>query len=249
MTLTNDILTRQAGYRLNPYPLGSRVFESLTRLKSNYFLLAFKPGIALQAAELNEMQEIFNLYNTLNLHFYSQWPIVGDNISTDLQEQLTGISGVNYTNPNIISQNFPLISSQIQMTKENDKIKLTFNTGWFTIANPETSRNYWFYNFETKDLLIDPPSTTIPKQVYLNYESQTITSSFVDGDEGYFFHDRSNRFINDITDGADRLKLVITSFSEINDSDPNTPICKVINTGESFILSAINNYAISKIDI
>lgn len=247
MTLPDNILTKQAAYKLSPYPLSSRIFEALTKVKSNYFLIAFKPGIALQAAELNEMQEIFNLNNTLNIHFYSQWPIIGNNLSVEKQEELTQIPGVNYSNPNILEQNYPLIKSQIVMMMEGNSIKLQFKTGWYTVVNG--SYNYWFYNFETKEVIVDVPTTTSPKQIYLNHTTQIVPSSFVPTEEGYFFHDRSNRFINDITDGADRIKLVITSFSETNDSEENVAICKIVNTGESFVLSAINNYAIQKIDI
>jgi hypothetical protein len=78
---------------------------------------------------------------------------------------------------------------------------------------------------------------------------ELVKSSFITTEEGYFFNDRSNRFINDITDGADRIKLVITSFSEINEVDGNVPICKIINTGNSIVLTTLNDYGISVIDI
>jgi hypothetical protein len=249
MTLPNDILTRPAAFRLNPYPLGSRTYDALVKNKSNYFLLAFKPGIALQAAELNELQEIFNLNNTLNIHFYSQWPLIGTELPTDIHEQLTKRQGILYKNPIILKQNYPLISSQIEMTTLESKLKIKFNIGWYTVCDSELNRNYWFYNFELREIVIDVPTTENPKQIYLNHKMELVKSSFTPTEEGYFFNDRSNRFINDITDGADRIKLVITSFSEINEVDANVPICKIINTGNSIVLTTLNDYGISVIDI
>jgi len=53
---------------LNEFPFNSRVFENeiLGETAENYVLVAFRPGHALQASELNEIQETY--YKNLTLH-------------------------------------------------------------------------------------------------------------------------------------------------------------------------------------
>lgn len=53
---------------LNEFPFNSRVFENeiLGATAANYVLVAFRPGQALQASELNEIQETY--YKNLTLH-------------------------------------------------------------------------------------------------------------------------------------------------------------------------------------
>jgi hypothetical protein len=50
----------------------SRVSEFQSR-PANYVLTGFRPGFALQAAELNELQEQFMVYQTLSMRTFNNW--------------------------------------------------------------------------------------------------------------------------------------------------------------------------------
>ena len=44
----------------------------------NYPLIAFTPGYALQASELNEIQETFYLQQSLTQGMFANWPLTGE---------------------------------------------------------------------------------------------------------------------------------------------------------------------------
>ena len=92
----------------------------------------------------------------------------------------------------------------------------------------------------------------IDKTLYLDLQQVIVNSSFIPTEEGYDFNDKSNRFINPITDGADRVKLLAT-FTEFPENTA-IPLLKV-RRGEGsvgsnrILVQTMNNCKISDINI
>ena len=82
---------------LSRSPFFSR-FTQFENTNSNYALIAFTPGLALQAAELNELQDNFHKVFTLNNIMISNWTL----------EVMKNISNVNTLNGVLWTGTVPL---------------------------------------------------------------------------------------------------------------------------------------------
>jgi hypothetical protein len=58
ISLSDNPLLTQDSYPMSPWPLYGRKYESLNS-RHNFFMQGFKPGIPLQAAELNSGTSLF----------------------------------------------------------------------------------------------------------------------------------------------------------------------------------------------
>jgi len=256
--IPENILLNQNAYKLSPFPFSSRKFESISLKKKNYAEIGFKPGLSLQAAELNEIQEHFFLKSSLLTLFYSSWPLYFKT-NSQVIESLVGGNDVNYLTPNIWEpeKSYPLRSkNQITIELNNDNtITLKFGIGWYHIPIVTTSglvKNNWFYLFESQSLSV--PLSITDQSFYISYEISIVESSHVEKDlngaeiEGYFFNDRSNQFINPNSDGADRVKLTITGFQP-SPFTGSVFICRIVKLSNKYVLRAANNYMMQSIDI
>jgi len=114
---------------LSEFPFNSRVFENeiLGSTAANYVLVAFRPGQALQASELNEIQE--NYYKDLTLH-------------SILMRNWIGVTGSSF-GPSWTGA-VPLQTTSC--TTQNDT--LSVGKDWYLID--DSGFKFWIYNNEPR---------------------------------------------------------------------------------------------------
>jgi len=251
------VATQDSPLQKNPstsFPYGSRKENNLEK---NYTYLGFKPGILLQSAELNELQDNLIIQNSLNVEYALNWPILGKQYQSNntIDEQtktlLTGMPDENYIFP-IPNSNycFPYSPSLVSVNLTSPSILyIVLKDGWYNI--PLNGINYWYYMEEQVSIKLTV-TNEIDKTLYLDLQQVIVNSSFIPTEEGYDFNDKSNRFINPITDGADRVKLLAT-FTEFPENTA-IPLLKV-RRGEGsvgsnrILVQTMNNCKISDINI
>lgn len=111
--------------------LFSEYFSSNTTLLRNYVGVAFKPGYALQASELNEIQEMMYVHSTLTTTMISNW--INSNTMNPpegIQVNGPGWDGATPLSPDLITRN-------------NNQI--TANPGWYLVREPNTNLKHWVY--------------------------------------------------------------------------------------------------------
>jgi hypothetical protein len=244
-----------SNFILDRYPYLSRLKDNK---KYNYALNGFKPGILLQSAELNEIQERSLLQSNLLSDSVLYWPFIGKRDETanltDLNKIiLSGNLDDVYSFP-VPNSNYayPLIPGTIYVSYIQELLKIYFQTGWYNI--PTSFGNYWYYVNETINFSLNIPASSIQdKLIYLQLEEKIIQSSFNQLDEGYDFHDKSNKFLNPITDGSDRYKISIVNVFGYEDEGCK-PILRVRKGIDSIdqnriLVQTLNNYKIFDINI
>ena len=120
---------------LSPLPYYSRInnhYRSSSSVK-NYVLLAFNPGYALQASELNELQELFFLNSNLSQRSNALWT-TSDSGRIPFWEGLIPYNPANIVVNNVASQN-----SKITFT-------VTIANSWFLWTDSESKFSHWIYN-------------------------------------------------------------------------------------------------------
>lgn len=118
------------------FPLGEN-FKSHIRDQiedsKNYYMLGFRPGYALQAQELNELQELFYVQQTLSLNLISNWSTT----STGVPVNLNGLpwNGATPLSPNLV-------------TYSSGTGTLTFKQGWYLLKHTDFNAGLavWAYN-------------------------------------------------------------------------------------------------------
>ena len=117
---------------LKQIPFNSRIdAQYSSTFNNNYFALGFNPGYALQASELNEIQELFFLNLNLNHRMNSIWDSFGYKIP--FWEGL-----------------IPLSPQQIQIVENgitNNRVSftVTIQNGWYLWTDPESRMSHWIY--------------------------------------------------------------------------------------------------------
>jgi hypothetical protein len=244
ISLSDNPLLTQNSYPLSPWPLYGRKYESLNS-RHNFFMQGFKPGIPLQAAELNEIQEHHYLNQSLSLNFFTQWRVYKGEDEATIQE-LTGDSLRFLEFPNINYHAYPLFkNNQIDISVSSDNVTLILSPGWYVF--PINSVAHWVCLFESKfvsGLVFSEEERTF----YLKIDYRLEECSENQSDVGYFFNDRSNRTINPITNGADRIEVEITSV-ENEQMDNTIALCTVEHSENNFYLRSMNNYLMQTVTI
>jgi hypothetical protein len=252
-TISSDDNPSQFKHILNIFPYLSRKLEIQNK---NYNYLAFKPGILLQSAELNEFQEHILLQQSLTLSLANNWPLFGkkyqkeNNLDFSVYEEFSGKFDEIYEFP-IPNENYCISQkpSQIQILSVGNGLYITISEGWYNV--PVRDETVWCYLDQPQTILLNIGSS-IDTQIYIIVNEEIVQSSFNSQDEGYEFHDKSNRFLNPITDGADRVKvtLQLTEFPE----NGAVPILRVRKNTDTFISSnrilvqSMNKYKIFDIN-
>ena len=231
----------------NPYR--SRIQTQIDGSK-NYFMVAFKPGFPLQASELNEMQEIFYVQQTLTQTLFSNWHI------KEYQEQngaaMTGTPWNGCT---------PLSPDLISYTIINNKISVTIQAGWYLLKQTTTAGlngifggfGVWVYNPTATTILTDYDYTSddsldgdygiIVKQVSINCTTNNTPST----NEDRSLQDSSNINVINGPCGAARIKAEIVGFGKSTDAQAGEvflPILTASNTTNFAAISFKNLYKI-----
>lgn len=221
----------------------------------NYPLLAFKPGYALQASELNEIQENFYVQKTLSDNLLQNWWKTGTNLS------LTGSSVESLYGPGWEGA-IPLTPNQLKYNDYSTFFNFSNNTGfgtrvWFLITDPNTKFKFWSVIDTTNMTNINLFKTTLPPVTYIGMkiESSFVGCSSTETDPGYIFNDNSSGNYIQNTCGASRFKINLKStggfVSQTSLTSDFLPIIKIrknadIPSQNAILIQYMNNYLINK---
>lgn len=189
--MANDIF----GDISNPTSLGRKPFYSrFTNFENtgeNYILIGFTPGLALQAAELNELQDIYHKIDKLSNTLISNWTLYALQNIADIDD-FTGI---------IWNGTIPLSPDMISV----DGANITFSSGWYSY-NHISGINYWIYL--ANDITYNSAGDATSGYIGFNIETSDIFSS---SDER--LNDNSSGSFNTNSPGAYRIEHNVTDVS------------------------------------
>lgn len=190
---------------LSQYPYNSRTgmneFDPNNPSK-NYVLHGFKPGHALQASELNEIQE--NYYKNLTLYniLLKNWFFLGQMVAGNSNLPIRGPSWIGAV---------PLHPNMIQITATT----ILMQKGWY-LVDDSSGLKFWIYNNDDRSLGSIPGSGIVGINIERKYITELDDSNLYDNSNGYY--DSS------LSSGADRFQLNFTGdllvSTEVNES-PN----------------------------
>lgn len=132
--------TDNRNFPLSDSPFLSRVSEHYESGK-NYAMISFNPGFALQAAELNEIQELFFMNMNLTQRMNSNWI------------QISGAQTTPFYAP-YWEGLIPLSPSYLTVTSSTfDGTNLTFSytlsAGWYLYTDKASKLSFWVHNNTT----------------------------------------------------------------------------------------------------
>ena len=199
-----------ATFPLDKSPFYSRISTQIAASPAkNYYAIAFNPGYPLQASELNEVQELFFINNTLSNRFSSIWQAEGSNIpywNGMIPLDPTYISLINVTN-----------------TSGTWTGTITISNGWYLWNNPNSNLGFWIY------LDVDVTGTfTIPfgatRYIGFTVLDQVISccsSNNCSETQDEDIRDNSSGFPGGyLTCGASRLKATINPEIDVRNTIP-----------------------------
>lgn len=244
MSITDPFKT---GFPLTTNPFRSRI-ESQIDAAKNYYAVAFRPGFPLQAAELNEMQEIFYVQQTLTQTMGFSWltKIIFDNASGGSVEG-PGWDGCT-----------PLTPTLITSTGTATSISLTAGAGWYLLKskNFNGGLGVWVYNSTDQSLISNftpttPPSARTYYGIIVKPITISCTSTVPPGtNEDNTIQDQTNINVINGPCGASRLQLKIVGFgtsSSVGTGETFLPICGAVNTTSNAEVNFVNNLQIIRI--
>lgn len=222
-------------FPLTNYPYSSRTWggsvDSTT--KKNHNRVAFKAGSKLQASELNEIQEILFLENTLNLNMIHEW--TGHLAGTTAKGPAW--NGATPLFPKDNPQGGTALSLIGYTFNSSSGITISFREGWYLATLPSGIKN-WAYNNGDKTVRISPTSST---EYYagLSFGVEYITCT-----DDSSLSDNSSGAPNTSICGADRFQINFSS-SEITgasgfNNDSFNKILKFTAVGSTLTIQYIN---------
>jgi hypothetical protein len=226
----------------------------------NYPMLAFKPGYALQASELNEIQENFYVQKTLSDNLLQKWWKTGTNL------QLTGVATDSLYGPGwegVIPLD-PLQLTYAILSIGNDNI-LTFGPNqvggyppgyrWYLVTDPTTKFKFWM-SINVSGLNISLLTNTLPPLTYVGLRVNTsfVNCSSTETDPGYIFNDNSSGNYIQNTCGASRYKIAPKNTPWVSQTTLTAdflPLLKIRKNADTasqgvILIQYMNNYLIAK---
>lgn len=172
-------------------------------MSEKYSLLAFKPGVALQSSELNEIQDNFYIQQTFNITALNNWfKIIPP---TDIS--VTGYIDDKYS-PGMWHGIVPLFPLQLRAdSTSTNTIQIVLSTGLYRIAILGIQK--WI-NITSERLISLSSSNILVDTDYVvgvTVKSRIIEASQNPTDEGYELNDNSLGLISSWTDGASRITM------------------------------------------
>lgn len=233
-------------FPLSILPFNSRV-ESQLNSDKNYYLVGFKPGFPLQAAELNEMQEIFYVQQTLTQTMFANWGVKQYLEQVGVAMTQTPWNGCTPLDPNLIEVNTGTTS-----------IDLTFNSGWYLVksSNFNGGLGVWIYIAMPSTPLagFNPGSSSsvagdyglILKSTLINCTKNSPAGT----NEDRTLQDSSNINVINGPCGAARMKLQVVGFGRQGSEaagETFVPIITATATGSIASVSFKNGYIIKQV--
>jgi hypothetical protein len=188
----------------------------------NYPLIAFTPGYALQASELNEIQETFYVQQSLTQGMFANWPLTGEVGQVGATLKYPMWNGAVPYNPNAVTFADGIV---------------TVGAGWYlvTVGN---GLKYWLYNQNNLTA-----AATTGQQIGFSLSFQFIPCSESESAEGYVFTDNSAGFNNGNSCGAHRYKVIINNSLDVS-TNPSRPIAELVTVGTTTVCQYLNNLKI-----
>ena len=212
----------------NPYWSRIQLFEIQGSPAKNYALLAFKPGLPLQASELSEIQEINALNTSLTATMVSLWPI---HLPGHSGEGPIYGPGWNGTTP--LYPEFDVQNTTTNMIGYTGGV-ISIRQGWYLVTVKSSNLKHWIYldTGYTRSI----PDVSGPNTQYLGFTAQyeiikpTQDPSLYDNSSGTTITTGSPA-------GADRIKVNISApFWTTNPSSNDfSPIAKRINNTDPIL--------------
>jgi hypothetical protein len=218
-----------------PFPFSSNLpltvspyYSRVTNLTANsetpynYPLIAFTPGYALQASELNEIQETFYVQQSLTQGMFANWPLTGEVGKVGATLKYPMWNGAVPYDPNAVK----FANGSVTVTK-----------GWYlvTVGN---GLKYWLYN--QNDLSV---AATTGQQIGFSLSFAFIPCSESQNAEGYVFTDNSAGYNNGNSCGAHRYKVTINNSLDVS-TNPSRPIVELVTVGTTTVCQYLNNLKI-----
>jgi hypothetical protein len=205
---------------LSESPYNSRISTNIDNDK-NYYLNAFNPGYALQASELNELQELFFFNLNLTQRSNSAW--------------MTAAYNVPFWNGCI-----PATPSNVQITASSVSggaatFTVTLSNAWYLWTEKNSSMSFWIYNDLADTSFTFTTTSGIGSTEYVGFEvtNETIKccqAADCAADQDSTLRDNSSGLSDTYyTCGASRLKASVTDALILTATTASTffPIFKV----------------------
>lgn len=225
-------------FPLTDYPYSSREWSNSvdSETKKNYNLIGFKPGEKLQASELNELQEIFYVQQTLSMNMIHHW---FEEVNNNSMISGPAWNGTTPLYPFLNSDGETLLGYTLSTSPLG--ITLTLGEGWYLVTQPSGIKT-WSY---LSDSLSKHYGFT---GGYQYYGGISFVNEIVDCTEDTTLTDNSSGLWNESVCGADRYKTTISSIefapvTGFNDSTLNK-IVKFSMINGNFAFYYINGVTI-----
>ena len=209
---------------LKTSPFYSRLYDNLQTNDVNYTMIAFNPGYALQASELNELQELFFLNLNLTQRMNSTWM---SSVTTEPGGYRPPFwEGAIPLNPNYIE----VINSTWNGTSLN--VNVSISDGWYLITDTASKMSFWVTN--TTDYINETIQGTGFSTYYIGFEGSfdqidCCPNDTCEENQSEDLRDNSQGFTNTWnTCGGSRFKLTLENI-DISGSLPSNfyPIIKI----------------------
>lgn len=205
----------------NPYWSRVNLFQIQGATAKNYSIVGFKPGLPLQASELNEIQEIKAMDDTLTCTMISLWPIYLPAHSGDSPIYGPGWNGTTPLYP----------ESNLEDTTENlvehkDGI-ITVNKGWYLVTVKTSGMKHWIYL--TTGYTASVPNAS-PDAQYFGFTAYYKTIKPVQ-DPSLYDNSTGINLITGAAAGADRIKVFVDApfWTTNRTAEHFSPMIKKIN--------------------
>lgn len=221
----------------NPYWSRVSLFQIQAATSKNYVLLGFKPGLPLQASELNEIQEIAYMNNTLTMTMNFSWPIYASEYQDGSPIYGPGWNGATPLYPKFDGEN-----TNSNMVGYNTST-IFVREGWYLMSVKSSGLKHWIYLDQGYTAAI--PTITENVTQYLGFTAyyETVKPS---QDPALYDNSTGINIAVGAAAGADRIKVtVLAPFWTTNKSSTNfSPMAMKINNEADIIF--MNNVPVPK---
>ena len=213
----------------------SRVSEFISR-PVNYILTGYKPGYALQASELNELQEQFYLQQTLSNRCLFNW-LTSTGTPKPFWNGCT-----------------PYSPSQVVVANNATNITITVNSGWYYIIDKSylsggisLNSGLGFWTYIKDSIQLDTPkaaisnTTSTPSKFGLIYSIRSIN---VTEDDTLNDNSNSTNVLMEVP-GADRLIIENFSIEKYGSQTLLSDILTITNTSGNYTVKYLDGTLIT----
>lgn len=220
-------------FPLQVAPYYSRISDNVVSEQKNYNYIAYKPGYALQASELNEFMDLLQFNMTMTNYMMSNWG--GPHImlnprnrrSSEVQCIGENAQGGPGGLPGFIGS-CPVDPKTVDVSHLDDVWTITINPGWYYVVGKEYRLGVFTYLEESKSIQVPSNwSSSLTEKVGVKLK-HTYVSANGDVEAGLgdtSLYDNSGGFVDENAPGADRIKIEIESlkyFGSVAGSVPTT---------------------------